>query len=121
MFLHVFESVCGYSTSARQKGKKRQRSEDIDQGPTTSSSTKDWERRAPFDFTGCLAHIDVTYVGSNPRIVTRVIGYGIHNQQCIEAKLKRFPSIPLHPHVREVALRQLRQGARFVGLYLYFV
>lgn len=74
---------------------------------------KEWERRAPYDFTKCLVHADVTFVDSNPRIITRVLGYFIHNRECINSKMKRFPSVPLHPHVRELALRQLRKGARY--------
>ena len=105
--------MCGYCTGARQKGKKQH--EESHETTAAQSSKKDWERRAPYDFTGCLAHVDITSVqaDSGSRSITRIIGYPVHNAECTEAKIKRFPSIPLHPHVREIALRQLRKGARY--------
>lgn len=105
--------MCGYDTTSRQKGKKLREKEHPD--TVKQAGLKNWERRAAYDFTGCLAHADITFVKSDPPIITRILGYFIHNNKCIDAKLRRFPSIPLHPHVREVALRQMRRGARYVS------
>lgn len=75
-------------------------------------------RRAAYSFTGCLAHADVTYqineAGGQVQAVRRVIAYLQHNEACIKAELVRAPSVPLHDHVLEVALRQLRNGAGYV-------
>ena len=95
-------SSCGYSTEARQK--------------RSSSRSKDqWSRQAPYDFTGCCAHADITYSISDSDVL-RIIGYFEHNEGCRSATLVRYPSIPLHGHVYEVALEQLSQGARYVSL-----
>lgn len=93
-------SLCGYSTEARQK--------------RSSSQSKDqWSRQAPYDFTGCCVHADITYDASGSS-VSRIIGYFEHNEECKKATLVRYPSIPLHEHVYKVALKQLSQGARYV-------
>ena len=93
-------SSCGYSTEARQK--------------RSSSQSKDqWLRQAPYDFTGCYAHADITYDVSSSDVF-RIIGYFEHNEECRSATLVRYPSIPLHDHVYEVVLKQLSQGARYV-------
>ncbi|KAI0336984.1 hypothetical protein BDW22DRAFT_1295758, partial [Trametopsis cervina] len=64
-------------------------------------------------YTACLAHADVTYkvAGVGAALVSRVVAYLDHNDQCRLAKLARSPAVPLHQHVIEVALRQLRNGA----------
>lgn len=93
-------SSCGYSTEARQKW--------------SSSQSKDqWSQQAPYDFTGCYAHADITYDVSSSNVF-RIIGYFEHNEECWSATLVRYPSIPLHEHVYEVALKQLSQGTRYV-------
>ncbi|KAL6298230.1 hypothetical protein BKA93DRAFT_711361, partial [Sparassis latifolia] len=61
-------------------------------------------------FTGCLAHADITRVEGNQPAFLRVVGYFEHDEQCSIAVIKRFPAVPLHPHVYEVAVRQLREG-----------
>ena len=92
-------SSCGYSTEARQK--------------QSSSQSKDqWSRQAPYDFTGCCAHADITYNKSGSTVL-RIIGYFEHNKECQNSTLVRYPSIPLHEHVYAVALKQLSQGARY--------
>ena len=103
--MHVLAggSVCGYSTEARQK-----RSSKVQTGAS-------WSRQAPYDFTGCCVHADVTY-DTRTDTVERVIGFFSHNDECKRAKLVRYPSIPLHDHVYEVALQQLAQGARYALL-----
>ena len=71
----------------------------------------DWRRHAAYDFTGCLAHADVTYIDKpETRIVIRVFGCFDHNDDCQKSHLVRYPPIPIHEHVIEVALRQLRLG-----------
>ena len=74
-----------------------------------------WKRRSGYDYTGCLAHADITYVetpNGSPGEILRIIGYFQHNTACSESVLVRFPAVPLHAHVVEVALQQLRAGAR---------
>jgi hypothetical protein len=94
-------SSCGYNTEARQEAKQKK----SHQLTTT--------RCAPYDFTGCLAHADVTYEISSGRI-GRIIGYFEHNLGCQTGIMKRLPPVPLHPHVFEVALEQLKEGAKYV-------
>ena len=65
----------------------------------------------PFDFTGCPAHIDLTYRMESFQIV-RITGILSHNGSCSVQVMKRLPAVPLHEHVWQVALRQLREGAR---------
>lgn len=104
----LYTSVCGYDTAARQRGKKQQQDSDpvgID------NVVPAWKRRAAYNFTGCLAHADVTYSGGHGTVV-RIIGYFHHNEGCQGASLVRYPRVPIHPHVYEVALSQLRCGAR---------
>ena len=37
--------------------KNKQRLESKGEGP----SEKEWKRKTPYDFTGCLAHMDLTF------------------------------------------------------------
>jgi hypothetical protein len=67
----------------------------------------------PFDFTACLAHVEIIERTSNGEI-SRVTGNFTHNEACQSAILKRLPAVPLHEHVYEVALDQLESGARCV-------
>ncbi|KAF7789360.1 hypothetical protein EIP86_000304 [Pleurotus ostreatoroseus] len=77
-----------------------------------NTNEKEWQRRAPYDHTECLAHAEITrQEGDGSEIVFRVVGYFEHNEACKTAIMKRFPSIPLHPRVYEIALQQLRRGA----------
>ncbi len=62
---------------------------------------------------GCLAHADITTVEGTGEVV-RVMGYFEHNQACQQSVLVRFPAVPLHPHVIEVAMLQFRAGAKYV-------
>ncbi|EIM80782.1 uncharacterized protein STEHIDRAFT_115633 [Stereum hirsutum FP-91666 SS1] len=98
----LVQCACGYNTAARQQRVTVQQKKTNPQDP--------WSRHAPYDFTGCLAHADVTY--SDQNVVTRVVGILDHNDECREACLVRYPAVPLHPHVLEVALAQLASGAR---------
>jgi len=76
------------------------------------------ERRTPYDYHGCLAHADVTYVHGSGEI-KRVMGILEHNKECFNAVLTRLPAIPLHPHVFQIALLQLTEGARFIFFSLW--
>jgi hypothetical protein len=97
-------STCGYNTLARQDADKKNK-----KGQHTEGGQ--WTRCAPYDFTGCLAHADITYDERSGEIL-RIIGFLEHNADCRLSIMKRMPSIPLHPHVVEVALEQLRNGSR---------
>ncbi|KAF8590724.1 hypothetical protein K439DRAFT_1329278, partial [Ramaria rubella] len=61
-------------------------------------------------FTGCLAHIDITYRVLNFS-VWRITGIRQHDETCLQQNMKRIPLIPLHEHVWEVVLQQLSEGA----------
>ena len=62
------------------------------------------------DFTGCLAHLKVTYHADNNIILW---GHGNleHIEACNEAELPQEPTHPLHPSVVEIALAQRKVGA----------
>lgn len=99
-------SVCGYDEKAKQQ---RQNGKDVE-------SSKSWSRRVPYDFTGCLAHVEITERLSDGDI-TRITGCFDHNDACIGSVIKRIPSVPLHEHVYEVALEQLSNGARHAPFF----
>ena len=67
-------------------------------------------RQNAVDFTGCLAHVEVTYLCVTQKII-RIRGYFDHNEGCKTAVITRFPAVPLHPAVYEIALQQLKDGA----------
>jgi len=67
------------------------------------------------DFTGCLAHAEVTYLRTTQKII-RVRGYFNHNEGCKTAVITRFPAVPLHPAVYEIALQQLKDGATLTDI-----
>ena len=69
------------------------------------------DRHNPYNFTGCLAHVELTERNSDGA-ATRVTGFLEHNEQCKQSAMARIPPIPLHPHVYEVALSQLRSGGK---------
>ena len=97
-------SACGYDSNARRERDKKKKGDPV--------PTKDTERRVPFDFTACLAHVEITELQSNGQI-SRIAGYLVHNEGCKSSVLKRLPTVPLHDHVYEVALDQLEKGARW--------
>ena len=102
------KSQCGTSTSARKAKDNQQREA---QGLKTSQ--KEWRRKAPYDFTGCLGHIDVTFRVLNTQIL-RITGVLTHNEECLKQNMQCLPAVPLHNHVWQVALRQLEEGARYL-------
>lgn len=42
---------------------------------------KNWRRKMPYEFTGCLAHIDLTYTSSSLKII-RISGILEHVEAC---------------------------------------
>ncbi|CAL1715611.1 unnamed protein product [Somion occarium] len=104
----TYQCVCGYNTASRQVGKKKRTENDV-------QVSKEWSRHAPYDFTSCLVHADITYIDVAPRIISRVIGWFQHNDACQKSLLVRYPAIPLHEHVIQVALRQLQRGLGLVS------
>src|SRR5882762_7587879 len=92
-------STCGYNTEARQHARTKQK---------TASQSSASGCIAPYDFTGCLAHADITYIEATTQ-VCRTVGHLEHNEQCRGSFLRRIPAVPLHPHVIEVALKQLSE------------
>ncbi|KAH9962505.1 hypothetical protein BGW80DRAFT_1463528 [Lactifluus volemus] len=99
----LFQCSCGYNTEARQEAKQNK----SHQLTTTQC--------APYDFTRCLAHADVTYEVSSGWIGW-IIGYFEHNFGCQTGIMKRLPPVPLHSHVFEVALEQLEEGANITAI-----
>ncbi|KAI0039609.1 hypothetical protein FA95DRAFT_1612439 [Auriscalpium vulgare] len=89
----LYQCVCGYAH--REAGTRK--------------------RHSPLDFTGCLAHVEVTY-GCDSRKVLRVRGFFVHNAACEEATLTRLPTNPVHPAVFKATLEQLRQGATWTDI-----
>ena len=67
-------------------------------------------RRNAVDFTGCLAHVEVSHTADSTKVL-RIRGYFEHNQGCRDAGLSREPIRALHPSVLSTALDQLRGGA----------
>ncbi|KAI0038559.1 hypothetical protein FA95DRAFT_1585462 [Auriscalpium vulgare] len=101
----------GYSTEARQETEDRRKKEN-----NGTPSKKKWSRAVAYDFTGCLAHADITFSGDGDKHVLRVVGHLQHNTDCMGGDLKRIPAIPLHKHVKEVALRQLKDGSSLTAI-----
>ncbi|KZT32968.1 hypothetical protein SISSUDRAFT_1037372 [Sistotremastrum suecicum HHB10207 ss-3] len=109
----LYQCRCGYDTRTRELKERK---------PLVSSDTHieapskaPWQRRAPYDFTGCHAHIEVTFIAS-PLQVFRIIGILVHNDECQNTVMTRLPAVPLHEHVYEVAVQQLMDGARISNI-----
>jgi len=73
-------SSSGYNTAARQARDKR-----------GSQNPVEWSRQADYEFTGCLAHADVTWNRTSGEI-ERVIGYFKHSENCQAARVIRSAS-----------------------------
>ncbi|KAJ3925474.1 MAG: hypothetical protein NXY57DRAFT_880635, partial [Lentinula lateritia] len=102
----LFQCSCGYHVQARQE-------REVEKG--ANRKPENWQCRVPYPFTGCLAHIEVTERVGNGAI-SRIAGFPEHNGPCQTAVLERVPQIPLHEHVYEVALEQLRCGASLTAI-----
>lgn len=94
-------SRCGYDHLSRQKLVERK---------DGRQHEEDWERSTPYPFTGCLAHVEI--IEHDDGCITWIAGVLDHNEGCKKAVLERRPHIPLHEHVYEIALEQLRNGSR---------
>jgi len=70
-------SSSGYNTAARQARDKR-----------GSQNPIEWSRQADYQFTGCLAHADVTWNRTSGQI-ERIIGYFEHAEKCEAAAAVR--------------------------------
>ena len=66
-------------------------------------------RKAPYDFTGCLAHLDLTY-SIDSFIILRIVGILEHNSDCEKQEMQHLPAVPLHSHVWQIALQQINNG-----------
>ncbi|KAF9653420.1 hypothetical protein BDM02DRAFT_3125825 [Thelephora ganbajun] len=73
-------SSSGYNTAARQARDKR-----------GSQNPIEWSRQADYEFTGCLAHADVTWNRTSGQI-ERIIGYFEHDEKCEAATAIRSVS-----------------------------
>ena len=69
----------------------------------------------PYNFTGYLAHAELTKCDSDGQ-VSQIFGIFDHNPECWASVMTRIPAIPLYPHVYEVAVKQLQNGARSVSI-----
>ncbi len=85
---------------------------------TSNKALVEHGRRVAYDFTGCLAHVEVTREMDTGNTL-RIFGIFDHNDECLSAKLRRIPAIPLHEDVYAVALSQLRNGAGLVFHLLF--
>lgn len=106
-----YSSICGYDHNERQKHTERH----VNNSTKHIKQKDKWTRRVAYNFTECLAHVEITEDISTGRIL-RIAGIVEHNRACQESTMTRIPYIPLHSHVYEVALQQLHAGARYVIL-----
>ncbi|KAK7041326.1 hypothetical protein R3P38DRAFT_2768661 [Favolaschia claudopus] len=73
------------------------------------------KRRTAVDFTGCLAHAEITFVINTQKIL-RVRGLLEHNEACKKALMQRIPALPLHPSVYQSALIQPANGVSLTDI-----
>jgi len=106
----LHSSSSGYHSPARHALEHKKKTAI---NPTETEPREPWPRRNPYNFTGCLAHVEVTELENNSA-VTLIVGYLVHDPLCQTSVMQQFPAIPLHPHVYEVALSQLDSGGRCV-------
>ncbi|KAF7978440.1 hypothetical protein HWV62_624 [Athelia sp. TMB] len=98
----IISSSSGFDSAVRHAMKQR--------NTHAPGSSLQGRRRNPYNYTGCLAHLELTEREGNGA-VTRIVGVSEHNDECDKSGMVRMPAIPLHPHVYEVALAQLQHGA----------
>lgn len=67
------------------------------------------KRHNQWEFTGCLAHIEVTHHVLSGKIL-RIRGHFEHNDGCKVAVCSNRPNIPLHPSVFNECLEMLNSG-----------
>lgn len=75
--MNTANSSSGYNTAARQARDKR-----------GSQNPVEWSRQADYEFTGCLAHADVTWNRTSGQ-TERIIGHFDHSKECEAAKAIR--------------------------------
>ncbi|KIJ41799.1 hypothetical protein M422DRAFT_255113 [Sphaerobolus stellatus SS14] len=106
----LLQCQCGSSSEAR---KARDDMKKAKQGLPVNP--QNWSRKMPYDFTGCLAHIDVTYSQTSSCIL-RIAGIIVHDEACDKQEMQRLPPIPLHSHVWKIALKQINEGASIAAI-----
>ncbi|KAJ8087802.1 hypothetical protein PM082_006646 [Marasmius tenuissimus] len=106
----LYQCVSGYDSSARQEQDVKARARE-----GRGVKGKPWKRRAPWPFTGCLAHVEVAESLTH-RTVSEISRVLSHNAECQDSVLERLPPIPLHEHVYEVALAQLENDASLTAI-----
>ncbi|KAJ3752812.1 hypothetical protein EV360DRAFT_88385 [Lentinula raphanica] len=108
----LYQCVCGHIGRSALVPKAREFSRSSSFGGMKVASS---QRRMPYPFTECLAHIEVTIRVKDEKIV-KISGISDHNPACEEAGMNRLPAIPLHEHVYEVAIEQLEDGASLTAV-----
>ncbi|GJJ10074.1 hypothetical protein Clacol_004300 [Clathrus columnatus] len=106
----LFQCQSGTSTEARKikvQAKKLQKGEKTTDG--------EWKRKMPYDYTGCLAHLDLTYLPKSSFIL-RIAGILVHNNACMQKTMSWLPNVPLHLHVWQDALEQINNGASILAI-----
>ncbi|KAK1226363.1 hypothetical protein PQX77_010670 [Marasmius sp. AFHP31] len=106
----LYQCVSGYDSSARQEQDVKARIRD-----GRGVKGKPWKRRAPWPFTGCLAHVEVVESLTN-RTVSEISRVLSHNAECQDSVLEHLPRVPLHEHVYEIALAQLENDASLTAI-----
>lgn len=70
---------------------KRARKKDnrqLEKDPECSPSKVEWDQHAPYDFTGCLAHLKISEDLTTGQIL-RISGIQKHNEACKGSAMKR--------------------------------
>ncbi|KAJ3717550.1 hypothetical protein C8R42DRAFT_724462 [Lentinula raphanica] len=111
----LYQCTCGHvgRTVLNSNGREFARSQSF--GGTRATSATSSDRRMPYPFTGCLAHVEVTTRVADDKVL-KISGMFEHNSGCEEAAMSRLPAVPLHEHVYEVALDQLESGASLTAV-----
>lgn len=79
---------------------------------------KDWSKqKIPYDFTGCLTHLDITYTTDSFKIlcITGILG---HNEACEKQDMQCLPPVPLHRDVWQHAIELLAAGASYAFSFM---
>ncbi|KIJ22868.1 hypothetical protein M422DRAFT_57039 [Sphaerobolus stellatus SS14] len=97
--------MCGSSTEARKACDNAQKSK-----RGVKVNPEDWLQKMPYDFTGCAAHIDITYDQTSSHII-QIVSILEHNKECETQEMWQLPPVPFHPHVWKIAVNQLKDGA----------
>jgi hypothetical protein len=104
-------SSSGYNSDTRQAAEISKSQSRI--RPEKSEPTrKPWMRQNGYNFSGCLAHIEISDRLSDSGVYA-IVGHLEHNPDCQHSVLRRPPAVPLHSPVYEVALMPLASGARY--------